>query len=324
MIFDKTKINFLPLKKRKSKISVSDVAFDSVTPASELDNRIKEIAKEIIKSRRNDRPVIIGFGAHLIRNGLGPILIKMVEENYITHLATNGAGSIHDWELAFQGETTEDVKEYLEGGQFGLWEETGKYLNLAIINGASEGLGYGESIGRMISLEKIAGEKLAHPFKRYSLQNSAFSNNILFTVHPCFGQDIIYAHPLSDGASIGKAAEIDFLKFVSSVSRLEGGCYLSIGSAIMSPMIFEKALSMSRNVAKQQEREIKDFMIVANDIQEGAWNWESDTEPPKKDPAYYLRFCKTFSRAGARNMQYIKMDNRDFVQQLYRCLHDEK
>ena len=139
----------------------------------------------------------------------------------------------------------------------------------------------------------------------YSIQNSAFSNNVLFTVHPCYGQDIIYTHPLSDGVSIGKTAEIDFLKFVNSVSNLEGGVYMSVGSAIMSPMIFEKALSMSRNIAKQEGKGVKDFMIVVNDIQKGEWNWGTGIEPTKDNPAYYLRFCKSFDRIGARKMHYI-------------------
>jgi hypothetical protein len=347
MVFDRTKINFLPLQMRESKISIEKINCDPCFLQQETDSRIEKIAKGIIESRENGRPVIIAFGAHLIRNGLGPLLKKLVEKNYITHLATNGAGSIHDWEFAFQGKTTEDVREYLEKGQFGIWEETGKYINLALISGAVREKGYGEAISEMINTGKLilpekvyknsilekklngqgitsGGINVKHPFKEYSLQNAAFENSVPFTVHPCFGQDIIYAHPLSDGASIGKTAEIDFLRFVNSVSNLEGGCYISIGSAIMSPMIFEKALSMSRNVARQEGKEIKNFMIVVNDIQKGNWEWGTGIEPPKDDPAYYLRFCKTFSRAGAREMHYIQADNRSFLSQLYYFLENGK
>ena len=347
MLFDRTKLNFLSLNLRKSKTSIKEIVVEPDFSIKKLDNRIEKIAKEIIHSRKNDRPVIMAFGAHLIKNGLAPILQKMIEKDYVTHLATNGAGSIHDWEFAFQGKTEEDVREYIKQGQFGIWDETGKYINLALISGALREKGYGESICEMIhndgliipkeayvnsSLEKKLKEQnltsgkitIKHLFKEYSIQKSAFSNNALFTVHPCFGQDIIYSHPLSDGASIGKTAEIDFLRFVNSVSNLEGGVYISIGSAVMSPMIFEKALSMSRNISKQEGKEVRDFMIVINDIQKGEWDWKTGIEPTKDNPSYYLRFCKTFNRMGAREMYYIKSDNRNFLSQLYNCLENEK
>ena len=346
-LFDRTKINFSSLALRNNKTSIEEIAINPDFPIKKLDNRVREIAKEIINSRKNNKQVIVTFGAHLIKNGLGPLLKRMVEEGYISHLATNGAGSIHDWEFAFQGMTEEDVREYIKKGQFGLWEETGKYINLALISGALREKGYGESICEMIHKDRLiipnegyANLKLAkklreqniepgeveitHPFKGYSVQNAAFSNNIPFTVHPGFGYDIIYSHPLSDGASIGETAEIDFLKFGNSVSELEGGVYMSIGSAIMSPMIFEKSLSMARNIANQEKREIKNFMIVVNDIQKGEWRWKTDIEPPKNNPAYYLRFCKTFNRVGAKEMYYIEMDNKDFLLQLYHCLKNER
>jgi hypothetical protein len=171
-------------------------------------------------------------------------------------------------------------------------------------------------------MEKLGIKKedltLPHLYKRYSVQDAAFEK-IDYTVHPCFGQDIIYTHPLNDGASIGKGAEIDFLKFVNSVSNLEGGVYLSIGSAIMSPMVFEKSLSMARNIAIQKGKKIDDFMIVVNDIQKGDWDWTRG-EPPKDNPAYYLRFCKTFYRMGARELHYLDQDNRKFLCSLYNSI----
>ena len=257
----------------------------------------------------------MAFGAHLIKNGLSLFLRRFIEEGLVTHLATNGAGVIHDWENAFLGKTEEDVRSAVLKGEFGIWEETGKYINKAVINGAKKNKGFGESVGEMIALDKFT----KHRFKDFSVQDSAFKNNVNFTVHPGFGYDIIYTHPMCDGASIGKTAEIDFIKFVDSVSKLNGGVYLSIGSAIMSPMIFEKSLSMARNVAKQKKQKIDDFMIVVNDIQAGGnWKWGSGKEPKKSDPAYYLRFCKTFDRMGAREMYYIKADNRDFLCGLYK------
>lgn len=342
--FKREDIKFFSLNDRKSKSSIKDIAIDPEKSETELkDKDIEKIAKEIIDSRKNGKPVILAFGAHLIKNGLGTVIKKMIEEGYVTHLATNGASSIHDWEIAFDGKTEEDVRENIKDGRFGTWEETGKFINLSIICGSKKNKGYGEIIGELISEDKIEvmsglfndpelAEKLRHnkinpgkikidhPFKEYSIFYNCYINNVLLTVHPGFGYDIIYTHPLNDGASIGKAAEIDFLRFVDSVSRLNGGVYISIGSAIMSPMIFEKALSMARNVKSQSGKDLKDFSIVINDIQEGEWDWGSGKEPEKNDPAYYLRFCKTFDRVGAKKMYYLKKDNRSFLLELYHQL----
>ncbi len=310
--FDREKLKILPLSSRKSKTSVEEITIDfpSHYQPPKTNPDLEKIAIEIINARKNNKPIILAFGAHLVKNKLNKVLIDMIENNYITHLATNGAGSIHDWEFAFHGKTEEDVRENIGKGQFGIWEETGKYINLALIHGAKEGKGYGESIAEMIHTDN----PITHPYKQFSIQNSAFTKNIPFTVHPGFGYDIIYTHPLSDGASIGKTAEIDFLRFTESVSQLQGGgVYISIGSAVMSPMIFEKSLSMARNVAHQQDKKIEDFTIVINDIKGSSWDFKSNQEPDKGNPAYYERFCKTFSRMGAKNVHYIKADNREFL-----------
>jgi hypothetical protein len=371
LLFDQTKLNIRPLSQRKSKSAIERIAVDpdSLPPLiEEHDEIIDKVTETIIQAKQSNASIILAFGAHLIKNGLGLILRRMIQEGYVTHLATNGAGSIHDWEFAFHGKSEEDVRVNVKEGQFGTWEETGKYLNLALLVGASQGKGYGESIAELIHTDRIIvpeaediknlilkmpsnengqtarigglvdllaamnshfgreaikpGEiQIEHPFKKYSFQQSAHSSKIPFTVHPGFGYDIIYASPYNFGAAIGRTAEVDWLKFADSVARLEGGVYISIGSAIMSPMIFEKALSMTRNVAKQAGKEIKDFMIVVNDIQHaGGWQWGSGIEPPKDSPAYYLRFCKTFDRMGAREMHYVCVDNRAFLLNLYHRL----
>lgn len=336
-LFDRTLLKTLPFDNRVSKTSIEQIIInpDSSTFFMKDNSKIEHLAEQIIYARQKDKPVILVYGAHLIKNGLGLVLKNMIKENMITHLATNGAGSIHDWEFSFKGKTEENVKEAISIGQFGLCEETGKYINLAIISGAERGLGYGDSICEMIHNEKLILSnlkndklkkfgitkdiKISHPYKQYSVQNASFKK-IPFTIHPSFGQDIIYTHPLNDGASIGKCAEIDFLKFADSVNNLEnGGVYLSVGSAIMSPMIFEKSLSMARNLAIQKEKKITDFVIAVNDIQEGNWDWNKG-EPLKDNPDYYLRFCKTFSRMGARELNYIQADNRDFILSLYHSI----
>ncbi len=369
--FDRTQLKFLPLSERKSKSSIEKIAIDPDSkplPINGHDEIIDKITDAMVQAKQKKASIIISFGAHLIKNGLGLVLRRLIQEGFVTHLATNGAGSIHDWEFAFHGKSEEDVRTNVQQGQFGTWKETGKYINLALLVGASQGKGYGESIAELIHTDRIVipnrdiiknqisndpmdqksttkqigglvdlllvmgdlTEKykiksgqihVVHPFKKYNFQEAGYTSDIQITVHPGFGYDIIYSSPYNVGAAIGRTAEIDWLRFANSVSNLEGGVYISIGSAIMSPMIFEKALAMARNVSNQHGSEIKDFIIVVNDIQPaGDWHWGSGFEPPKDSPAYYLRFCKTFDRMGAREMHYICVDNRLFLLNLYQCL----
>jgi len=313
---------------------------------------IGETAECISRAKRKKRPVIMAFGAHLIKNGMGSVLIDLIEKGWLTHLATNGAGIIHDWEFAFLGASSEHVQDNMAKGCFGHWEETGFYLNLALMVGAYEGLGYGESIGALIQNEKLvlpttgslrqtiiqdaaqndgkaaaAADLLAamhqfklkcgridipHPYKRFSVQAAAHRLRVPFTAHPMFGHDVIYTHPISCGAAIGRTAERDFLSFADSISRLEDGVYLSVGSAVMSPMIFEKAFSMAQNLSLQKENKIERHYILVVDLAKLNWNWSRQGEPPENNPAYYLRFCKTFSRVGG-TMRYLSANNRDFL-----------
>lgn len=311
------------------------------------------IAARVQMARKANRPVMLAFGAHTIKNGLGTVLIRLMEEGWVTHLATNGAAIIHDWEFAYQGASSEDVKGNVARGEFGAWQETGFFINLALVVGAYEGLGYGESVGKMIEREGLdipaveglksevaaggegkAWDRVAaaadligvierfdlkpgwmavpHPFKRYSAQAAAFRLGIPFTGHPMIGHDIIYNHPMNHGAAIGRTALRDFLAFSHSVSGLQDGVYLSVGSAVMSPMIFEKALSMSQNLAIQEGRRIDRHFIAVVDLAESTWDWQKAGEPPMDNPAYYLRYCKTFSRMGGE-MRYLSADNRDFL-----------
>ena len=321
-MFDKSKIKTLPLSQRKNKTSLDIMINPSSVPEnpkkSENLEKIINIAENILSARKNSKSVIMFFGAHLIKNGLSLVLREMIENNYITHLATNGAGSIHDWEFAYRGKTEEDVRENVQKGQFGLWEETGKYINLAVIEGAKNDLGYGEAIGKMIDEDKIGKEIVKHLYKRFSVQEYAYYYKIPFTVHVSVGQDITHIHPLCDGGAIGKTSMTDFYKFAKSVYNIEGGIYLSVGSGTSSPMVFEKALSIAKNVGFQENKNINNFIIVVNDIQDsGGWDWKSEKEPPKSSPAYYLRFCKTFNRMKARELCYINEDNRIFLTNLY-------
>ena len=355
-LLDRSKLHVRSLAERHNKVQI---VRDAVSPDSKpgaLSATGREIMAECIEkiraARDAGRPVMLAFGAHTIKNGLAPVLIRLIEEGWVTLLATNGAGIIHDWEFSFQGLSSEDVRANVDKGQFGIWQETGLYLNLAIVVGAYEGLGYGESVGRMIQREGLdipsAGDlvktardqaetnpelaasaldlaatvrnrdiapgflAIPHPFKAFSAQAAAFRLNVPFTAHPMIGHDIIYTHPANHGAAIGRAALRDFLTYANQVHQLEGGVYISLGSAVMSPMVFEKSLSMSQNLEIQKGAKITRHHMVIVDLAESSWDWQKNGEPPADNPAYYLRYCKTFNRMGG-TMRYLSADNRDFL-----------
>jgi len=360
--FDRRRLRFQALKTRRNRVFIETDHVSPTTPPGPLDPdtlaAIEELARAVREARSDKRPVVLAFGAHTIKNGLAPVLIRLIEQGWLTHLATNGAGIIHDWEFAFQGASSEDVRENVHQGSFGIWEETGRYLNLALLVGAYEGFGYGESVGSLVEHDglripdraeligaaeqaSIDPERAAaaadllwaveafalqpgflsvkHLFKRYGLQAAAFRLRVPFTAHPMFGHDIIYTHPLNRGAAVGRTAERDFLVFAQTIADLEGGVYISLGSAVMSPMIFEKSLSMARNLALQQRRRIEEFSIFVVDLAESGWDWQKDGEPPPDHAAYYVRYLKTFSRMGGR-LSYLQADNRDFLLALCRAL----
>ncbi len=357
--FDRRQVQMQPLARRPNKVRIEGDQVrptDRPAPLSAAAALIDEVAGRIRRARAAGAPVMLAFGAHAIKNGLGPVLAHLLRGGWVQHLATNGAGVIHDWEFAFQGESSEDVRANVAEGRFGTWYETGFHLNLAILLGAYDGLGYGEAVGRLIAeqrhclpsrqqlrqqiaaagaagappeaVERGAGAAdllatclrfdlpegemaVPHPFRQYSIQAAAFQAQVPFTSHPMFGHDIIYTSPICHGAAIGRAAERDFLAFAHNIARLTGGVYLSVGSAVMSPMIFEKSLSMAQNLALQHGQRIHDHFICVVDLAESRWDW-SRGEPPASSPDYYLRFCKTFSRMGGE-MRYLSADNRDFL-----------
>ena len=360
--FNPKRIRVYPLAERDSKTAIHEAALEPdkmAAPSPHLAPLVDEVAKRIISARERSASVILAFGAHLIKNGAAPVVIRMMEQGWITHLATNGASAIHDWEFAYLGRSEEDVRTNVARGCFGTWDETGRYLNLAVQVNTLRGMGYGEAIGAMIEeggfilppageLEERVQQSLRenhplapaqaellstirtfgldggtvtidHPNKSYSLFGRAYALNTPLTVHSGIGYDIIYNHPYANGAALGRASHQDFKIFTRSVAGLEGGLFLSIGSAIMAPQIFEKALSAVNNVRLQEQLSIlTDHMIVINDLQESTWNW-AQGEPPKNSPVYYLRFLKSFYRMGG-SVRYIAADNRLLLHTLYHAL----
>jgi len=240
------------LKDRESKVRVGDFgrpwtaghslgtwlsSLPKILAAADL----MEIRDRILRSLASQRPVILAMGAHAIKVGLNPIIIDLLERGMLRGLAMNGAGIIHDAELAMAGKTSEDVAEAIGEGRFGMAEETGRVLNAAIIKGARQELGLGESVGAMLIEEGF-------PFNRHSLLARAYELDIPVTVHVAMGTDIIHFHPSVDGAAIGKTSHHDFRIFARLVSELEGGVFINLGSAVILPEVFLKALTLVRNL----------------------------------------------------------------------------
>ncbi len=361
---DLTKVRVLPLAQRKSDARLEEILVDpsappAPCPAQSLAN-VKQCAQEMRLARERHAGILFIYGAHLIKNGGADILIRLMEQGWITHLATNGAGTIHDWEFSFLGLSTESVEKNVATGTFGTWDETGRNVQIALMAGALEGKGYGRSLGQFIAqdgaqlpapeflidlLRREPGHPLSparaellqamqahhlpagpcavkHPHKAHSVLAQAFKLDIPMTVHPGIGYDIIATHPMYNGAVIGRAAGIDFREFASAVETLDGGVVLSVGSAIMGPQVFEKSISCVNNLRLQAGRNVvRDQNIYVIDLQDGGnWDW-TQGEPPKTNPAYYLRFCKSYSRMGG-GMRYVQCDNVGFIHSLlHQLLH---
>ena len=245
-------VNSYPLKERESKVNIDDFALPW-TPEGSLERWLKslpgilaakdllEIRDRMVKIVSSGKTILLAMGAHGIKVGLNPVIINLMERGILQGIAMNGACIIHDAELAMAGSTSENVAASLGRGQFGMAEETGRFLNDAITDGAKRGLGLGESVGAMLVRE-------AFPFNRYSLLARARELEIPVTVHVAIGTDIIHFHPNADGAAIGKTSHLDFRIFSSLVTNLEGGMLINLGSAVILPEVFLKALSLARNL----------------------------------------------------------------------------
>jgi hypothetical protein len=261
------------------------------------------------------------YGAHVVKNGCGPLVRQLLAGRWLTHLATQGSGLIHDWEFAHQATSSESVEANVSRGRFGTWDQTGRALIAAAKIGAQADAGWGAALGQV-----ICEDEQAHPYRHYSVTAAAYEHGVPLCVMPGVGYDIYCCHPMyteEAGAAIGRCATRDFHTFCHGVERLSGGVYLSVGSAIMSPMVFEKALSIANNLRLGRgEPAVADHHIAVVDIQEGGrWDWFNDGEPPADHPAYYLRFCKSFHRMGG-SLDYLQADNRTVLHHLTAALRE--
>ncbi|HDY90439.1 MAG TPA: hypothetical protein ENH82_20255 [bacterium] len=248
---DFSKVKTIPIKNRKHKVNISCLGNvpEGVSFADFYDSLpdilgahdIKKVSKAVARASREGHEVILAMGAHPVKCGLSRIIIDLMESGILTCIALNGAGSLHDFELSYIGETSEDVTRTLQDGSFGMVEETGKILNEAMESGLKENRGAGESTGNFIL-------NSGFNYSDISVQAAGARLGIDVTVHIAIGTDTIHVHPKADGGVLGKATFIDLKKFTDHIAKLEGGVYINLGSAVMLPEVFLKVLSAVRNM----------------------------------------------------------------------------
>jgi hypothetical protein len=311
--FDRGQLHLRPLAERYNDLDLSALLPLSATLPEFSHPALPVLAERLHQAKKVGGSRMLVMGAHVIRAGVSRFLIDLMERGLITHLAMNGAGPIHDWELALIGATTESVAHYIQTGEFGLWRETG-LMNDAIVHGAKAGLGMGEALGKTI----LEGH---FPNKDVSLLAAGVRLGVPVTVHIGVGYDIIHEHPNCDGAALGQTSYQDFLIFAHSVAGLENGVLLNFGSSVMGPEVYLKALAMARNVALQQGKVIRHFTTAVFDLMPLEGDFHQQAE--KSDPRYYYRPWKTIlvrTVADGGESFYVQGDHRKTVPNLWRAL----
>ena len=310
--FDPSRLVIKPLDERQHDVRHDSLlGLDEVPPP--LDDQamqtIDVLGRRLEQARQRGASVLMLMGAHVIRAGVARQLIDLMERGLITHIGTNGAGAIHDYELARIGATCESVARYIRTGEFGLWRESAE-INDVVRWGAEAGLGLGESVGRAILDSDF-------PHKETSVFAAGVRLGVPVTVHVGIGYDIIHEHPNFDPAAFGTASYRDFLTVCHTVGDLEGGVFLCYGSAVMGPEVYLKALSMARNVAHQQGQRIADFTTAVFDLL--PIDGDLRHEAPKTDPRYYYRPWKTIlvrTVADGGESYYVRGDHRQTLPHL--------
>lgn len=312
-VFNRSRLRIRPLAERTSDLQIDHwMQLEDTPPPYEHPN-LQELARRLARARSSGSARILMMGAHVIRAGVNRHIIDLLERGYVNHIALNGAGMIHDYELARIGATTESVARYIQTGEFGLWRETGE-LNDWIREAAADGSGLGEYAGKRI-LESD------YPYRNLSILAAAYRVGVPATVHVGVGYDILHEHPNCDGAALGQASYLDFLIYAHTVESLEGGVLLSFGSAIMAPEVYLKALAMARNVARQEGRSIRHFTTAVFDLV--PIHGDVHRELPKTDPGYYFRPHKTIlvrTVADGGDSMYFCGDHRATFPALWRSI----
>lgn len=313
--FDRGQLRLLPLSQRQNLVSAGDVLQLGQAAATFSDENLPRVATAMRQARERGAGIILLMGAHLIKSGLSRYLIDLIRRGWVSVVAMNGACAVHDYELATTGGTSESVARYISEGQFGLWQETGR-INDIVREGVADDLGFGEAIGR-----ELSGGQARH--KDVSVFAAAYECGVPATVHVGIGYDIIHAHPNFDGAAVGRASYNDFLTFARVVQNLEGGVVLCYGTAVMGPEVYLKALSMARNVAHREGKEIRHFTSAVFDLVR--ISGDVHAEASKDSPEYYYRPYKTVLVRTVKDggtSYYVRGDHRDTLPALHQLLTD--
>ncbi|MDP6057332.1 MAG: hypothetical protein QGH33_00505 [Pirellulaceae bacterium] len=313
-LFDRQQIRLRALSDRGHDLRAQDCLDLDADVTDYTNPEFETLVQAIVRARQADRPVILMMGAHPIKLGLSRYLIQLIQRGLVTHLATNGAGMIHDYELALGSGTSEDVRKWIQQGQFGLWNETSR-LNDIIVSAAQRQEGLGEAVGRTI-------EEGEFPRRDLSIAAAGWRVGVPVTSHVSVGSDIIHSHPNCDGAALGAASYTDFLIFTRAIQDLAGGVFLNVGSAVTGPEVYLTALSMARNVARQAGREIRSFTTAVFDLVDLPTDYRAG--PPGKDhPMYYYRPWKTIlvrTVADGGQSFYFSGDHRVTIPALWQRL----
>ena len=300
-------------RERHNLVRIDNLAVPGVTAVpSWHPEGFEELVRRLKLARENQREILFSMGAHVIKCGLSRYVIALMKAGYITHIAGNGACSIHDFELACLGGTSEHVPTAIEDGSFGMWEETGRWMNEAIQAGAAQGLGYGESLGKYMEENPDR-----FPYREDSIWYNAYKLDIPATNHIALGTDIIHQHPSCSFEAIGKASGVDFHKYCYTVAHLEDGVYMNFGSGVIGPEVFLKALSISRNLhyptfhittANFDLIDLGDFRkpigyenpqyyyrprknIVNRPVSRGGWGWHFQGDHQETIPNLWQALC---------------------------------
>jgi hypothetical protein len=310
-LFDRARLHIQPLTQRQHDLDLSMVLpLDATLPPFEHPS-LPILGRRLVEAKERGSARILLMGAHVLRAGVQRFLIDLMERGLISHIAMNGAGPIHDWELALIGATTESVARYIQTGEFGLWQETGRIND--VLRAAAPDVGLGEAVGRAI----LDGD---FPHKDVSVLAAGVRLGVPVTVHVGIGYDILHEHPNCDGAALGRTSYTDFLIFAETVTHLEGGVLLNFGSAVMGPEVYLKALAMARNVARQEGREIRHFTTAVFDLV--PLDDDYHRQAPKTDPRYYYRPWKTIlvrTVADGGESFYVQGDHRVTVPHLHQA-----
>lgn len=309
--FDRTRLTVESINKREHLIDLSNIL--PLRPTLHVRESLRKVGGRIRSARENGSAVIIMLGGHVIRSGVQRYLIDLIEKKYINCVGMNGAVIIHDFEFALIGSTTESVARYVNDGRFGLWRETGR-INDIVKAAAKQDIGLGEAVGRSIEMENL-------PHKDISLLAAAYRSGCPATVHVGIGYDIVHEHPNCDGAAYGQTSYTDFLRFAKVLESLEGGVIVSLGSAVMAPEVFLKALAMVRNIKRRENSRVRRFTTLVCDLLPLPEDYHR--EAPRDTHGYYFRPWKTMlirTVVDGGESFYVKADHSQTVPELWTAI----